>query len=365
MLRKAPRSASYVIAVGLVLVSWSSLGSDVETAEPAETRVIQVLLLSTSVESVGTEREQRLVTELRLLLDADDVVVTPLLRPGFTSLSPAEQADVVAPLAEVVGAFATIWLQDAGDGEVRLHVLRSKAEQALTRSTTTETPNPEAELALAASELLRESAQTGLGPEPEQPDATSAVDAPVADENAEPSQPDPDTEPGGTWTVLTSFRASGAIGQHSPSMLAGGGLAVGYEAEFGWIARAGVSGSTALPIDEDDQVRVLARVDPGVMAGYGWRFNRARLAPLVGVSVPWSRFLLPLDTRDASYSRWNLRFDVGAEVTLEARDLVAFALGGSVGINTFRDRFQRVSDDTIETVALVEYAAWIGLLWSL
>jgi hypothetical protein len=356
-----------VLAVAVwLLVQQPCPAGAAEPDQAADTRVIQVLLLSASVESADSEQEQRLVTELGLLLDADEVIVTPLTEPDFPALSPSEQAALIEPLAQAARADATVWLADAGQGKVQLRVLEfGQTEALVSPATDTGSPSLEAELALVASELLGEAARMETDPRTETPNDETTMAEPE-DEDAEPGEIVPIATPSGTWGLLISFRAGGGIGPDEPRLLLGGGLAAEYEARSGWLARVRVSGSGEPQRNVDESARIVARIDPGVAVGHAWRIAKVRLAPLAGVSVPWSLVAVPLESRDdARHSRWNVRFDVGAELTLGIGGSFGLALGAAVGINAFRDRFKRLSDNSIEAMALVEHAVWAGLLFGL
>jgi len=359
------------VGIGLLLcppqVRGQDDGAEVTPSPEHRTgaRVLQVLLLSAGSGEVAVEREQRLVTELQLLLDGYEVVVTPMLDRDFVALTRAEQVAAVEPLARIAGAWATIWIQPSGAGTSSLFVVFAASQEVLARSIdTSAASNPEAEIALTASELI-DKMDSSEGPTRQGEggsDDPAGSSPPAAETSGEPPGPTPVTTVAGRWSLDAAFLAGGGVGDGAPAVALGGRLAVGFAAEAGWFVRAGASAGSEPGTGVERGLQVAARVAPELTAGIAWRLGRMRIAPFVSVAAPFTRYRVALETmNDSEHWRVNLLLGLGFELGLRVHERVWIFAAAGAGSPVFRDRFRRSSDGSVERAAAVESRTEVGV----
>ena len=141
----------------------------------------------------------------------------------------------------------------------------------------------------------------------------------------------------------------------------GGAVAVGYQTAPGWFVRIEASGSAEPDAAAESGILVVARVCPGLAAGFSWRWGIVGFAPGLLVRVPISLYRVALETRaDSEHWRVNLSFHAIAELTFDLHDRLCLVASAAIGSAVFRDRFKRTSDESIEQAALVEARGTLG-----
>jgi hypothetical protein len=333
-----------------------------------------LLLVLTATEDAAAEREQRLRTELALTLDGFDVRAVESGDVGFPGLALSDKLALIQLWVDRNGAVATTWVEEAPSGQVLLHLVALATGRALVRIVEAERgPDTEAELALAARELLGEAYLFGPATgDPAVEQVVSAVQAQVAPPPTAappvvvaPSPRAPTTRPEPVWGVLPLARVGGGLyGHRGPHLQAGGGLAVERRLGSGGFARlmlgaaGGPRGTT-----RDGLVTGLV-VEPVAALGYAWTFWVLSLGPVVELAAPWSRLELALGAGDPQqFGWWGFRAALGIELRLELTPALGLVAGWNAGGQARQEEFERRSDgSTVLETPIIDWRASAGLI---
>jgi hypothetical protein len=114
-----------------------------------------VLVIRSATTSDGQKHERRLFDELGLALDGFMVLSQDAARPGFATLSLADQIASVLPEARLNGALVVVWMSFPVAHQIMLHVVALGSGRTLVRSIEGDrSPVSESSLALIVRELL-------------------------------------------------------------------------------------------------------------------------------------------------------------------------------------------------------------------
>ncbi len=243
-----------------------------------------VLVLELAGAPEAQASEQRFVEELSLALDELSVAPRPLDAPGFVRAPLTAQVARVRPLLGDGRSVAVAWLDQLGPSQLGLAVVFVTDDRAVVRLVQAEVTGPgeaEAELALAAREIL----WSALGPPP----AELAVAPPAP--SAEPAPVVASTDPRLLGARVTAVGEVALLGAEGPGPRFGLEAALDLFVQDRLGVGLGVAGATsALGEVEGTEVRV-SRITPALRAQL-WTLP---LAPFAQVGVPFTWLQVPGD----------------------------------------------------------------------
>ncbi|MCP4675071.1 MAG: hypothetical protein GY854_06120 [Deltaproteobacteria bacterium] len=323
-------------------------------AEPSGTTL---LVLAVADDAESGEREKRFVTEMELGLDGIEVRLLPVGEPGFVQLSLAEQLDRVRPLAERIGAVATTWIEETDTNIVLLHLVALDSGRALVRIVEAKrVPGAEAELALAACELLGEAY---LFSPPPADEAVGKVIAAVKEEIVVLPNEYP------RYGVAPLVGLGGGVHGHEGASLK---MNVGAAAEIwmtsGIFLRCSVVATVGPHEQTHDGIAMERGVEPGLSIGYDWRIGRVAIGPLLGLFVPWSRLDVTVGTGGPhSFSDWNFHATLGLDLRMALTNNLELFVDGSIGAFARQEIGTRLSDgSTVLASPIIDWTTVAGFL---
>lgn len=343
-MRDPNRSILAALVALLVTVpdtSWAQ--GDADATGTAGSTPLVVLLVANS--TADAQREQRFVTELKLVLDGLPVVTTRRLGRGFVDFSLAKQIALVRPLLRSTNAVAAVWISAPTPDQIILQLVAVSAGRAMVRLIETKAASGSAaSLALASRELLG----TVYMFEPRSQDASSPV-ARVVEAVREQVAPTPKADPPAKWRFVARTATRGGLyGGSGPSLWVGGSAGmerlfesrlfgrVVLDAAFGPLGR--LAGATLHGV----------ALCPMLEGAYLWDGGPFSLGPALGLGAEWMQLRVQAGTGgETEHSAWHLR----AAAALDARLRVAesFSLTAQAGISLFapRERYTKRSEGSV------------------
>jgi hypothetical protein len=298
-------------------------------------------VLATAGDDAGRTRERRFVEELGLALDEFRVVSAAAPTPDFIAAPSAERLAAIRRLATERGGAATIWIEDSPEGTTLLHLVALQAGRWLVKMVETPTgPGTEAELALAARELLGEAYLFGGG------DAGEAVERVAEEVHEAVTPPGEEDERALRWSLVSQFAAAGGLAGHDGPSLQLGVVVAGEVAlpsglffRLGGLFESGPSGD----LPSGDLSGLGFGLDLGL--GYGFALGDVRLGPLASVGLSWSRLEVTLARDDTQrFDAWSLRGALGLDLRWQATDFFALVIDGTAGVHSNNQKLTYTSD---------------------
>jgi hypothetical protein len=322
-------------------------------AAPTE-RVL--LLVDAAADPDAIRREERLAEELALALDGFAVQRIDLGGDfGFQPL--ADQLARVGPPASERGAAAAVWIRDAGSGRTMLHVAVLAAGQTSVRVVAFDSgASTEAELALAAREMLREARVIDL-PEP----AAAPVPPPAAAAAPCPPVAPPAGRP--EWGLATLATAGGGVALYDgPSVRGGAALGVEWQPLDRLFARLAFAGAIGPRAELRDGVVTGWALELALAVGYGWRLGPIALGPFAAIAGSRSAVDVALGAGERrSYSWWGFFGALGLDLRVPLGRRAALVAEGAVGGSPSQTALERRSDGgAILSTPYIGWSAAVG-----
>lgn len=340
-------------------------------------------------------REQRLATQLALAFDGFSIEQVAPKEPDFQSLVLSKKLASIRSVSEGQRAVAITWIEPDESNGILLHMVSLGTGRAFIRIVEAKSgPHAEAELALAAQELLGQVYM--LSPVEKEPPVANVVEQ-VVDKvvslRAEgASKPSPAEEKekaarpveqvrGKTsslkskapelrlqWSVLSFLDVNGGLVGHEGTWYRfGGGL--GLESLIGrlFFVRLSLAGQAGPFMEPDDGVVSGGAMRPGIDIGLSWPLSKVNIGLFLGAAVLWSSVSVSFGQGDHfEYDLWDFRGSAGIDLRVALTDKISFVINPHVGVWTHQNDFYRLSDGTI----IIATPRWdwnvaIGILFGL
>jgi hypothetical protein len=348
------------------LVLFAPAQAESSAIDPSTHRpVVLVFQLAQSPDDRASE--DRFSIELKLALDRFEIQSIDERGGQFAQASMPQRLKHIEELSKRQNVVATVWIEHVGHRKVLLNVVAMSTGRALIRIVEVESgPSAQAELALAAEELLGEAYL--FSPQAREPALTEVVKK-VKDSVA-PPVPEEGSQPLGRrrLALMPFFTGGGGIvGASGPSLRLGGGLAAQLRLNDGLYGRLGLSVLAGPKKRLFDGVLSWLCVAPSLSLGYAWPLGPVRLGPVIEASLQWVRVDMALGKGDnQSFDWFNFHLGSGVEALVPLNPSVAIVVGGLIGLASQRKSFRRLSDSSLVlTSALIDWSAAIGFLVAL
>lgn len=302
-----------------------------------------VIVLMLDGDAVAQAREQRFLSEIRLALDGFVVEAVDTGLEGFTELVLKDKLSHLRQLSAQHGAVAITWIEDAGPDVTMLHMVALSTGRAFVRIVEADKgPGAEAELALAAQELL---GQVHLLSPPGEDEAIDQAVELVRQRAASVRAAGAPVSLG----IMPLLEVEGRMrSQDGPWLRFGGGLALELWILSHLYARAAVIILAGPIVEPHDGTITGWGLEPGLNLGYDWRIGEFAFGPFVGISVTKTTVSMTLGTGDhQSFDWWDVRGSLGFDLRWAASESLSLVLAPCLAVSTKQKNFRRVSDDSI------------------
>jgi hypothetical protein len=325
--------------------------------------VVVVFFIGESHSQVSSE--QRFAMELGLSLDRFDVRRVSLPAGEFATAPMPERLRVIEEHSQRHHAVATTWLEHDPNDRVLLNVVALSTGRALLRIVEARrTPSTEADLALAAEELLGEAYLF-----------ESAVrDRAVADivakvKNSVPQvESEPDAGPDSSQAVvglLPFFRIGTGLGGDPGAYLrTGGGMGVEVRWSQGLFGRVGLSVLAGPRETFVDGSMSGVCLSPELNAGYIWPVGPLFLGAVAEMAFQWNKVDMVVGSGGSQSFDWfGLRAAAGLDARIPLDPRLSIVVDGLVGLVSQRRAFRRLSDSSmVIATPRVDWTAVVGLM---
>lgn len=310
--------------------------------------------------------EERFAVELELSLDRFEVRrVTLPAAAEFARAPMPERLRMIEDHSQRHNAIAMVWLEHDPDKRVLLNVVALSTGRALLRIVEAQRgPSAEAELALAAEELLGEAYLfESAFRDRAVADIVAKVKSSVAPVEL---QQDTAREPSPVLVGLVPFfRMGGGIpGQQEANVRTGGGFAVELQWNRGLLGRIGLSALAGPRERFVDGATSGICLSPELSAGYLWSVGPLYLGALAQLAFQWNRLDIILGQGGSRSFEWfGFRAAAGLEAQIPLSPKLSIAVEGLVGLLSQRRSFRRLSDRSmLIATPRADWSTVIGLL---